>query len=60
MAHARKSYDEIMKLIGEFDKNARDVDHHFEGLIPPEMELQDMEGGMEEGDGATKAGVDDL
>ena len=29
-----KSYDEIMDLLGEFDKNIGDVDDQFEGLIP--------------------------
>lgn len=55
-----KSYDEIMNLSGEFDKNTEDVDDQFKGLIPPEIQLQDLEGGMEEGDIAAEAGVASL
>ena len=55
--HAHKSYNEILDLLVKFDKNARDVDDQFEGLIPPEMQLQDLEGGMEEGDGAARVGA---
>ncbi len=39
-----------MDLLGKFDKNSGDVDDQFKGLIPPEIQLQDLEGGMEEGD----------
>ena len=55
-----KSYDEIMDLLGEFDKNTGDDDDQFKGLIPPEIQLQDLEGGMEEGDIAAEAGVASL
>ena len=55
-----KSYDEIMVLLGEFDKNTGDDDDQFKGLIPPEIQLQDLEGGMEEGDIAAEAGVASL
>ena len=58
--HVHKSYDEIMNLLGEFDKNTGDVDDQFKGLIPPEIQLQDLEGGMEEGEIAAEAGVDNL
>jgi hypothetical protein len=57
--NAHKSYDEIMKLIGDFDQNTQDVDDQFEGLFPPDIQLQDLEGGMEDGDVATEAGVDE-
>ena len=57
---AHKSYDEIMDLLGEFDKNTGDDDDQFKGLIPPEIQLQDLEGGMEEGDIAAEAGVASL
>ena len=55
-----KSYDEIMNLWGEFDKNTGDVDDQFKGLIPPEIQLQDLEGGMKGGHIAAEAGVDNL
>ena len=57
--NAHKSYDEIMKLIVDFDQNTQDVDDQFEGLFPPDIQLQDLEGGMEDGDVATEAGVDE-
>ena len=44
-----KSYDEIIKLIGDCDQNTGHVDDQFKGLIPPEIQLQDLEGGMEGG-----------
>ena len=49
-----------MDLLGEFNKNTGCVDNQFKGLIPPEIQLQDLEGGMEEGDKAAKAGVDNF
>ena len=48
--HGHKSYDEVMESIGKFDENARDIDNQFEDLIPLEMQLQDLEGGDEEGE----------
>ena len=46
-----------MEIIDNFNKNTKDVDDQFEDLIPSDMPLQDLEGGMEEdalglGDGA--------
>ena len=49
-----------MDLLGEFYKITGYVDDQFKGLIPPEIQLQDLEGGMEEGDIAAEAGVDNL
>ena len=53
-----KSYVEMKELLGEFDKNTGDIDDQFKGLIPPVIQLQDLEGGREKGDIATEPGVD--
>ena len=41
-SHTHKSYHEIMKII--------DVNNQFDSLITSDMQLQDLGGGMEEGD----------
>ena len=46
--HSHKSYPEIMEIIDNFNKNTKDVDNQFEDLITSDMQLQDLEGGMEE------------
>ena len=49
-----------MDLLGEFHKNTGCVDNQFKGLIPPEIQIQDLESGIEEGDIAAEAGVGNL
>jgi hypothetical protein len=41
--NAHKTYYGIMKLIRDFDQNSQDVDDQFEGLVPPDIQLQDLE-----------------
>ena len=57
----RKSIDAAKaSLEASTGKKLIGVDDQFKGLIPPEIQLQDLEGGMEEGDIATEAEVDNL
>ena len=42
------SYPEIMDIVDSFSKNTED--DQFENLIMSDMQLQDLEGGMKEGD----------
>ena len=48
--HSHVSFAEIIKLIGDFDKNQDDLDDQLKDLISPETQVYDMEGGMEEVD----------
>jgi hypothetical protein len=58
--HSHVSFAEIIKLIGDFDKNQDDLDDQLKDLISPETQVYDMEGGMEEGDlGVGVVAVDD-
>ena len=49
-SHIHKSYYEIMEIIESFNKNTIDVDNQFDSLITSDMQLQDLGGGIEEGD----------
>ena len=49
-SHTHKSYNEIMEIIDSFNNNTIDVDNQFDSLITSDMQLQDLGGGMEEGD----------
>ena len=49
-SHIHKSYHEIMEIIESFNKNTIDVDNQFDSLITSDMQLQDLGGGMVEGD----------
>ena len=46
--HVHKSYEELLDLIDEFDKNAEDMDNQLVDLFPLEMQLHDLEGGAVE------------
>ena len=64
-SHTHKSYHEIMEIIESFNKNTIDVGNQFDSLIMPDMQLQDLGGGMEEGDwrvgdGPAVEAVDDV
>ena len=48
--HTHKSHHEIMEIIDSFNKNTIDVDNQFDSLITSDMQLQDLGGGIEEGD----------
>ena len=49
---AEKSYPQIIswEIIDSFNNNTIDVDNQFDSLITSDMQLQDLGGGMEEGD----------
>ena len=54
-----------MELIDSFNNNTIDVDNQFDSLITSDMQLQDLGGGMEEGDwrvgdGPAVGAVDDV
>ena len=49
-SHTHKSYHEIMEITDSFNNNTIDFDNQFDSLITSDMQLQDLGGGMEEGD----------
>ncbi len=48
--YVHESFEELLGLIDEWDKNSNDIDDQFEDLIPLEMQLHALEGGVEEDD----------
>ena len=51
-------YPEIMVLIDKYNKNIKYIDNQFEYLITYDLQLQDLEGGMEVGELRVGDGVD--